>query len=281
MKLTNNLNLPQPIVDAIKNDEYDMGEAHISMTGLLRPPRVAALSALHKDELEEDASDRIWSLFGQVMHGVLERADNSGIAERRLSMEVNGWTVTGAMDRYVDGLLQDYKFVTAWKFKGSGVPIEYEQQLNMYAALLRSHGHPVNKMQIVGILRDWSKMEASRDVEYPQRGVVVRTVPLWEPEKAHKFIHERVLAHQSALKELPECSFEERWAKPHQYAVMKDGAKRATKLYENKAEAELHAQQAKGFSVVERPGANQRCQYYCPVSEFCAQFKQLNKGNEI
>ena len=72
MRITNNLGLPQPIVDAVSNDDYTRGIANISATGLLAPPRQAALLEAHGADLEEDASDRIFSLFGKAIHGILE-----------------------------------------------------------------------------------------------------------------------------------------------------------------------------------------------------------------
>jgi hypothetical protein len=88
MKISNRLGLPQAIVDAVSNDDYDRGEADISVTGLLAPPRQQALLEAHADDLVEDAADRLWSLFGQVGHGILERA-NGGSVERRLGFFEN------------------------------------------------------------------------------------------------------------------------------------------------------------------------------------------------
>lgn len=276
MKLTNKLNLPEPIVNAVANDSYSRGDASISVTSLLAPPRIITLQEKHADEIEEDASERIWSLMGQVVHGILERADTTGVAERRLTIAVEGWTISGQMDRYIDGVLQDYKVVTAYKFKDGGVPIEYEQQLNVYAHLLRENGHPVTKLQIVGILRDWSKMEAARDPEYPQRQVVVRAVKLWDEETTKKFIRTRVILHQQARIRLPECSMEDRWAKPTKYAVMKKGAVKATKLYEVERDAQADAEaRGKDYSVEKRLAENTRCRFYCSVSKFCSQYQAL------
>jgi hypothetical protein len=272
MKLTNRNNLPQPLVDAVNNDSYSSGDATISVTTLISPPRVSALKIQHADELEEDASDRIWSLMGQVVHGILERADKTGVAERRLSIEVEGWKISGQMDRYIDGVLQDYKVVTAYKFKDDGVPEEYEQQLNIYAELLRQNGHPVKRLEIVGILRDWSKMEARRDPAYPQAQVIVREVSLWSQEAAQKFIRERVVLHKQARVSLPMCSESERWARPTKYAVMKAGKDRAVKLYDNQSDAESHASTDKSLRVDVRLGESVRCEAYCPVSKFCTQY---------
>jgi hypothetical protein len=274
-KLTNRLNLPQPIVDAVKNDSYSSGDADMSVTTLLKPPRVVALEKLYEFAIEEDASDRIWSLCGQVIHGILERADVSGIAERRLSIEVEGWKISGQMDRYEKAVLQDYKFVTAYKFKDAGVPEDYEAQLNIYAEILRSHGHPVLKAEIVGILRDWSRMEARRDESYPQTQIVVREVPLWSAERVQAFIRERVILHKQAQVELPLCVAKDRWAKPDTFAVTKQGAKRATRVYEDEDEALAHARQDSTLFVKKRLGENVRCANYCSVARFCTQFKTL------
>lgn len=274
MRITNRLSLPEPIVNAVKNDDYNRGFCQASVTTLLSPPRLVALREKHGAEIEEDASDRIWSLFGQAMHAVLERANTLSTAERRLYMELGGWTVSGQMDLYRDGLLQDYKFVTVWKFKDQSIPEEYVQQLNCYAVLLRHHGHPVTQLQIVGILRDWSKNEARRNGAYPQSGIQVRDVPIWDPDTAYKFMEQRVLLHRQAQVSLPNCTDEERWRKPDVYAVQKKGAKRAFKLCETQQEADsLVETQGKDYEVQKRPGELTRCLGYCPVMRFCDQFK--------
>jgi hypothetical protein len=275
-KITNRMGIPQPLVDAVANDGYSKGDADISATGLLRPPRIAVLEKQYADDITEDASDRIWSLMGQVVHGILERADTTGVAERRLSIQVEGWTVSGQMDRYINGELEDYKVVTAYKFKDGSVPEEYEQQLNIYAVILRESGFPVTKAKIVGILRDWSKLEARRDPEYPQAQIVIRELSLWPPEVAKRFLRERVVLHQQARVQLPACTDEERWARPSKWALMKKGGVRAVKLYDNEADAVAHAAtDPKLLSVEPRPGENVRCENYCAVSRMCSQFQWL------
>lgn len=273
VNLTNKLNLPQPIYDAVKNDEYTRGDADISVTALLSPARIVALREKHESEIVEDASERIFSLMGQCMHTVLERADKTGVTERRLSIEVEGWKVSGQVDRYEDGVVQDYKFVTAWKFKDLTVPPEYEQQLNVYAEILRVNGHKVTKLQIVGILRDWSKLEAMRDQNYPQRQIVVRTVNLWPASQAQEFMRERVILHKQARLSLPECSPEDRWKKADVWAVMKHGAVRAIKLFENPVDADALAATNEKYYVQVRPGEAIRCRAYCAVSSFCTQYQ--------
>lgn len=274
MKLTNKMGLPEPIYNAVKNDSYGRGDADISVTQLIAPPRQVALIRTHLEEIEEDCSDRIFSLLGQAVHTILERANQTGIAERRLSIEVEGWKVSGGMDLVcAQGKLSDYKVTTSYKFKNNQVPIEFEQQLNIYAEILRQNGEPVSGLQIVGILRDWSKLEARRDPEYPQSQVVILPVTLWPSDLAQRFIRSRVILHQQARLSLPECTPEERWAKPTKFAVMKAGKDRAIKLYENEDDARSHASTDKSLRVEVRPGESVRCAAYCSAAKFCTQYQ--------
>lgn len=279
MKLTNNLNLPEPLYDAVKNDGYSRGDADISVTGLLGPARKRALEIKHWDELEEDASSRIWSLFGQAIHTILERANKTGIAERRLSITVDGWKISGGMDLVSkDGTLTDYKTATVWKFLDGKVPVEFEQQLNIYGEILRQNGEAVTKLEIVGLLKDWSKMQLLQNDGYPQTAVIVRNVPLWTSEKVMSLIRERVGAHKAALLSLPECTPEERWQKDTIYAVHKEGKKSAERLYKNETDAKTHAMQSDKLYVSVRPGESVRCAQYCSVNKFCTQYqREINK----
>jgi len=281
MKITNKLKLPEPIVAAVANDGYSRGSADISVTSLLKPPRITALETVYGDQIEEDASDRIWSLLGQSIHTILERANKTGVAERRLSIKVEGWTVSGGMDLVCENrFLTDYKVVTAWKFKSGQVPIEHEQQLNCYAEILRQHGEDVQALQIVAILRDWSKLEARRDPTYPQTQVLVLPVRMWPELEAWEFLKSRVILHQQARVTLPECSSADRWEKPTVFALMKKRQKRAVKLYENRADAESHASTSPELFVEARPGEPIRCAAYCPVSRFCTQYNKSTNPEE-
>jgi len=280
-RLTNRLGLPDAVVKAVQNDPYTRGNAHVSVTALInKPPRAFVLEQQHAESLVEDVADRIFSLIGQVGHGILERSGAKGIIEERYFIEISGWTVSGAVDHYLDGVISDYKFISAWKLQNRQVPEEYIAQLNCYAELMREHGHEVTKLQIVAIYRDWSKPEARRSAEYPQQQAALFELPLWPREKVRSFLAERVRAFQRAAnEELPECSPEERWEKPTVFAVMKEGAKRALKLYEREQDAIDHASTAKVLRVERRQGESTRCELYCSVAPFCSQFASM-KGSE-
>lgn len=100
MILTNRLGLPKSIENAVRNDGYSKGAAHISVTSLIGPARKRAIEMVHADEITEDVADRIWSLMGQVAHGILQRADSEdALTEQRLFIERHGWWISGQFDR--------------------------------------------------------------------------------------------------------------------------------------------------------------------------------------
>lgn len=281
MIITNNSGLPQPIVDAVIRDPYSTSGSDISVTRLIQPPRKIALEKRHADELTEDAADRIWALTGQIGHQILERAANVGIIERRFYMPISGWTVSGQCDIMELRTLLDYKFTSVWTVK-DGLKPEWEQQLNLLALLSRYNGFDITEAQIVAIFRDWSVMEAKRDQTYPQKQVMMIRVPLLPQDLAMEFAQQRVSLHQAAQQgNLPECTSEERWEKPTKWAVMKNGMKRAVRLYDSEQEAIVHAASAKNLSVEHRPGESIRCANYCSAAPFCDQWKTNSTINEV
>ncbi len=73
MKYTNLSNLPKAIERAVINDPYE-SNSDISTTRLIAPPRIRVLQKRNWDLITEDVSDRIFSLLGQSVHHVIERA---------------------------------------------------------------------------------------------------------------------------------------------------------------------------------------------------------------
>ena len=72
MVITNNAGYPEALVKAVENDSYSRGEGvDRSVTGLLAPPRQAALKEIHGHEIVEDVSDRTYALYGQLVHLLL------------------------------------------------------------------------------------------------------------------------------------------------------------------------------------------------------------------
>jgi hypothetical protein len=284
VNLTNKNNFPDALVRAIANDPYSKGESDFSVTELLQPPRIRALKKAHAHEIVEDVEDRIWSLYGQIVHSILERANEADLVEKRFFAKFGDFTVSAQIDSLVlkDGILSDWKFSTAWSFKANQAPKpEWVAQMNMQAELLRRNGHEVKKLQIIGLIRDWQIRDAKQNPDYPQAQVVTQDIPMWDSAKVESFIHLRIALHLAAEKELPECSEQDRWAKPSIYAVVK--GKRAINggLQFSEEAAQALCAKNPGSRVEFRRGESVRCNSYCAVSQFCEQFKRENQTEEV
>lgn len=282
MKLTNVHGLPASIVEALSRDGYDYNDdpKTISVTSLISPPKIRAMKMRHRDEIIEDASEKIWLLLGNAVHYALSCvSDRNRLIEERLYANVFDWTVTGKPDIYDDATIQDYKVTSAWSmvFEPSGKP-EWHQQLNLYAWLLRQNGFDPQSAQIIAILRDWSKSTAQKGGDYPKLPIAVIDVPLWACHgETDQFIARRIDLHALAAltqndDNIPACSPDERWQKEDVFALMKPGRKSAIKLFDTQQKAyNAHGLTSKSDKcyVENRPGRCVRCLDYCPVRQFC------------
>lgn len=278
MNITNVYDLPSALVRAVTNDPYKSG-GDISVTKLIDSPQVRLLTKQYSGAVVEDVSERIWSLLGQAVHTILERAgeEDHVKVEERLYAEVNGWQVSGQFDRLdLNGTtLDDYKVTSVWAIKGK---VEWERQLNCLRWLAVQNGYQVDRLRIVAILKDWKSAKAKVDPDYPKVPVAVVEVPVWDLTETYQYIQDRVALHQAAEAGEPvSCTDEERWYSGTKWALKKVGGKRAIKLYERKEDA---GQIADGTVLEERAGVYRRCAEYCAVSGFCDQWKQSG-GQEV
>lgn len=288
MKLTNKYNLPQTFVNVLNRPTYTKGKAHLSATEIINSPRIVQLKKIHWDNLEEDVADKVWAIFGTAIHAVLELGkDDHHIIEQRLHANVDGWDISGAIDLQRvedDGIIvADYKTTGAWAVMNE--KSDWEQQLNIYAWLVEKVKKvPVKKVEIIAIIRDWSRRDAQVKEGYPEAPIKVIDVPLWTFAQRENFIKERIQLHSNALfaaetsDDLPECSPSEMWEKPAFWAVRKIGNKRATAVFdtEDKALAKIE-ELGKGYEIEFRPGERTRCANFCQVRDFCGQWKEYNK----
>lgn len=292
LKLTNRLGLPQPIVEAMQNDSYDAGDSDYTATSLMQPPRMAQLRREH--EIKEDAADRVYTLQGQIMHLILERAGTAlkaegYIVEKRFkttySVGSRIFKFSAQVDLFdpVSGTISDYKY-TGVASASKGLKEEYRFQLNAQAELLRRSGLQVDKAEVILFFRDWHASRAVTDPSYPQSPTMKQEVPLLSSGQVDDWIRERIVLHEAAKTELPQCTDAERWQTPSQYAVIKNGAKRATRVFDTLLEADKFLTLTVGdkdYKIVERSGKSVRCLSWCPVRETCEQATKYRPQVEV
>lgn len=295
MKITNNFNLPKTLVKLADTQrlQYDKG-ADYSVTEIISPPRIQRLRKKHYAKMETDISSMLWQMMGTALHNVAENSEvKDYINEQRLIHTIEGVTLSGAIDvQVIDGndvTIIDYKFCSVYSVMD--VKPEWELQLNIYGWLVNKVKKlNIKKLQICAIIRDWNRRGIQNSSDYPKAPVQIVDIPVWKDEDVEAYIKERVKLHKKSKllsdigEELPLCTDEERWKKPTKYAVMKKGAKRAVKLFDDLDTANtVCAENNKegSFYVEKRVGEAIRCTgNYCGVAEWCSQYNKEVIANQ-
>jgi len=286
MIITNKFNLPQTFVNIMKRPTYSKGRAHLSATEIINSPRIVLLRKKHEDKIETDVTEMVWSIFGTAIHGVLEHGkDDNHLVEERISTSLDGWNISGAIDLQIvneDGsiTINDYKTCAAWSVMNE--KIDWEYQLNIYAWLVEKVKQvPVTKLEIVAVIRDWSRRDAAVKQNYPDAPIKVIPINLWPFEQREKFIQDRITLHSNALfesetgEELPACTPDEMWEKQTTYAVKKKGGVKARNVCPTEEEANAKvAEYGKDYEIEVRLGERTRCANFCSVRPFCSQWEE-------
>lgn len=312
MKITNEHNMPKAVVHAVTTDRYEAGEGDVSCTTLIAPAQAFQLSQKHKDDLKEDAVNRIWSMMGSAVHYVLENAvmdlkakgeyGENHISEQRFYWTVAGKKVSAQIDLYEDGELNDFKLTSVWAIKDAVLngKDDWTAQLNIQRYLMVKNGHEVTSLSIIAIARDWNTGFSLKDPQYPPRAVRIN-IPMWDMEKTEAYIMSRINALYSPVPVL--CTPEECWESPTKYALMKKGRQSALRVMESEDQAIGFAvendwakmepdggQDAIGnptfkpvllsnYYIDVRPGERKRCQGYCDAAPFCQQWLDWKQEN--
>lgn len=303
MKVTNRKDLPEIIVNAVKNDPYDSGGADYSATSLIKPAYMVNLEKQHGAEAERDVADMLWALYGTAVHHIIERAATpSDLVEERFFDTVLDKKISAQIDHFKDGVITDFKLTGAYKVKkamqGEGLE-DWENQLNIQAYLMQQNGYRIEKVQIMAMVRDWSRSKWNpssfeHEEGYPDQ-IEIIDIDLWPIRKQKEYIEGCLMD----LERPQPCTSEERWQQPPKYALKKNGAGRALKVestmqaIEQYAVDKGHASLAREFGqkdvklqlkpglVIEtRESPNRRCLDYCSVNKFCDFYRKTYASKE-
>ena len=285
MNITNNNNLPEPIVNAIKNHNHIGGDYSASM--LYQSPRMVQLKKRNKNKITKDASEMVWALFGTALHNIVEKgAGKNDMSEQYLSTEILGKSLTGTADLLTENndgtyTITDYKTLSVWSIIYMSSVEEWEKQLNTYAFLFTKAGFNISKIQIVGLMRDWQKSKAITE-NYPKSQIQVIDVKLWNEIDQETYIIERISLFESHNEtdsnNLPYCTKKELWQDSDKFAIMKEGRKSAVRLLDSQEKAEqfiIDNELNDKHYINVRIAKPKRCDY-CDGKDFCNQYKDIN-----
>lgn len=289
MQVTNKLNLPLAFVNAVSVRRHN-APGCFSATTLNKGAKEIILSNRHFGEIEVDAADNVWAVFGTAVHALLESQPDNNFHEESFKIPVNNSYVTGQVDSYdmEHAIIFDWKTASVWKVQFADFSDWYKQGMT-YAWLLKQSGLEVRRCVFIALLKDHSKTKAKTDASYPQSPVFKYEFEVTDEEIAQteKRIKDKVAEIENAYKlsddDIEPCSADERWADNEKWAVMKNGRKTAVRVFDNEADAEACAGELGNSHYVEhRPAVSKKCADYCLCKEFCNFYKNMNKdgGNE-
>lgn len=216
-RITNRHGLPEAFVNAVSKHTHK--GADISATGLKLSPRQFWLSRRHADEITEDVSDRIWSLWGTTFHAIMEDGEDDTLhRELYCETEIAGKKLSGTIDRVLkDGSIEDWKTTSVFTVMYGSSIEDWTVQLNVYAYLLKIiHGIDSPNLSIWAMMRDHRTGEIEKFGErYPISPVKKIPIEKWTNEVTEKFIKDRIndiFAHETTPDaDLPKCTKDQVW----------------------------------------------------------------------
>lgn len=285
MKITNNFNLPEPIVNAMTS-EYKITEGRYSVTSIQKGVKEVMLERRHNSEIEVDASDMVWAIFGQAVHALLENAQETASQFKEVSIreEIDGRTLAGRIDLY-DGAtetIEDYKTCSVWKVMFNDFT-DWERQLLIYAYLLKLIGFRVKWLRNIAFLKDHSMEKAKYDSQYPAHPVFIKVFDVTDGklDDIEKYVKNKIALFKKYETfpddNIPPCTPDERWYSGTKFAVMKKGRKSALRLLDTEQDAKdwiAANTDGKQIYIHKRQGVDRKCQDYCRASTFCHYWKR-------
>lgn len=287
MKITNRNNLPKAFYDMINDNIYQPTEKSYSVTTLLSPIQLNVLHRRHFDKIEEDISDMTNLIFGSALHNEIKRHDKTEYSEHYLNYEIkNGYRLSGQIDLYDEQNFElvDYKTCSSWKIINQDFD-DWHKQGAMYSWLLLKHGKIVDKIRFIAFIKDWSSSKAKYDKNYPSQPIFVYESKMnnYELNKIEEFIYQKfdeiIENEKKNDNELTPCSDKETWFTGNKFAVMKKGNTKALKLFDTYDEASTYVSEknTNGLYIDKRIGQHRRCEDFCPVKNFCSQYKNTKE----
>ena len=280
MNFTNRHSLSPEIVKLLVRERYnpDGADLGITATTLCNPIQQTVLKQRHPDELKIfDVADRFWSFLGTVSHQVLsEHGRDDALVETRFFAESQGKKISDQTDHYCGKVITDYKCTKSYKIM-KGDFTDWERQTNLYAWLAEANSWPVEKLKVFAFVLDWSQHNLYQK-GYPACPIVEIPLPLWPKEQRQSFVSDRVTtllqAEHYPDHELPACTAHEMWQDVRDWAVVKEGGKRAVKCYDSEEDSKVHNFKS-GEALVKRLTPRRRCLGFCSAAPVCSQHARL------
>lgn len=286
--------LEKDVLKWYNKSKYNRLGNDVSVTELLRPPRINHLMNRHGRAVKTDGNKIIAALIGNGVHDQLQRylrdearVNGNWQIERRLCSVIEGKRVSGRFDAlYNNEILYDIKVTKAYKaIKGDTT--EWEQQLNCYDWMLWKDGIDIKSIKIFMVVLDFNKGDSWKQ-GYPAGILHTIPIPRWTRQVQENWLKTKVKLWKSTVgledDKLPLCTPQERWSSGTIYKLYRTPTlQRANKTFPVKQRAinymkACQTKEPKKWAqaiIRENTGESWRRCGYCDAAPHCNQF--INK----
>lgn len=275
--------LPKPLWD-IYSQEYKptQEENVIRVTELIMSPQRRKLYRKYWENISRSVVSVHYKMLGTMIHALLELKEFTEILDKmteaykdkdtgallsyaiqlveirkrkKVEYELDGWKIVGTYDLFEDGVLYDYKITSEYIVANKKFD-KYEQQLQIYAFMLKNSGHDVKSIKNIFFIRDYSVTRSKLDMP-----LYVQEYEIWDEEKTKQFIRDRLALHSSEAL----CTDEDMMLR----------VKWLVGGREFSSEEKAKAYAAKTKQEVKKLVIPLGCMYFCEVSDYCEQYQKL------
>ena len=186
------------------------------------------------------------------------------------------WKISGKFDMVWLGRVRDTKTTKVYNWIAGSNDENYVLQGSIYR-WLNPEIITDDFIDVDMLFTDWSPLKAQVDKSYPPKRIMTKTLPLLSIEETDAYVRSRLLEIARYVdvpeEQLPQCTPQELWMDPPKWAFYKDKTKlaRATKLFDNSAEAHAANAAVGGTGLVTKREMEPKFCNYCPGRQACSQ----------
>lgn len=239
-----------------------------------------------KDDSKREGVLKVQSYLTKFMNFMFPESEKRFLYEVTQRMEIGDRVLYGTPDLFDirDGILYDYKYCSVYSYMYPESRMKWDAQTNVYAYMLTQAGYEVKEIRIVAFFRDYSQHGFQKSKDYPDSQIKEISIKVRSASDMATYITNRMNMHVKAEETgiLPYCSGKERWASSDQYAIVTPGSKKALRVFDIKPMAEKFMlefhHKYEDMEIKFRPGVSTKCERFCPVRDFCDQYKTYREA---
>lgn len=280
MKITNRQNLPKVFEKLANSNMWPPKKNSFGATSLLAPAQEIVLKERYFNELETDVVDMMNLFIGNAVHKMLEDHDETEYVEMYLRHEIfDDVFVSGKIDLYdkEKNEIIDYKTARVNKIIYGDFE-SWKKQGLIYSWLMMKNNIIIDKIKFIAILKDWSKFalkyNKDQDKSYPETPIYIyeqkihsqdlRDIEVFITNKVKDILRFQNMSDEEILSQ----PLEEEFAPIVKYAVYKNNASRASRVFNDYNTANEYLMKGTSDYIEKRIEPNSQYEMICEAMQY-------------